>query len=1484
MIPDSFPGNSRDRRFQEVLAEYLQAVESGNAPDRDELLARHPELADELAAYFANRQRFDRLAEPLTLAATGTPGVDPAGRVDEPPGNSDASSAQTITPGATPGSPGKKVRYFGDYELFEEIGRGGMGVVYKARQVNLKRVVALKMILSGHLANADDVRRFHAEAQAAAKLDHPGIVPVFEVGQHEGHHYFSMGFVEGESLAHNLTSGLPSSRRAAELMKQVVEAVAYAHVEGVVHRDLKPANILIDKTGQPRLTDFGLAKCVERGPESAEGSGASSSAVCALTQTGQILGTPSYMPPEQASGQRGAVGPLADIYSLGAILYCLLTGRPPFQAANPLDTLLQVLDREPVPPRQVNSTVPRDLETICLKCLNKEARKRYPSAQDLAADLDRYLAGQPIAARPTGKAERVWKWVRRRPTAAALLLAIGISAIGLPLLLAGLLHNAEQRAQAVQNLTKATADLDTARQQTANEQKLAQKAVQERLTAEKAAESQKQLAKDLKKKMDAATENFKTVFRSMDNNLQAMIKATEKQKQAAREMQAQAKQHADGLRLIGQSSALRVSNPGLALLLAIEGQRRAPGLMANNALREAIDECHEERTIAVGLAHRSAFYTPDGKTIISTPPAGGGSTVRLWEAATGKHVGNLDLPPVQINSATVSGDGNRIVFTFKYHNRSTWYTKQPSASVIYTDCVARVWDLASRKEIAILKGHKSRVVSAQFSPDGKQLVTASWDRTVRLWDTQTWKEIRSIAAHKAGATGAVFSPDGRSILTASTSVQHKRTEDVELPRIENALLDPPAGTLPQGVKPGDQPGSSGYSSSGMAQHAPDMNAVAIWDTATGEQRAVLKHGLLGMHQALDLDPPFFPLAWSAKGDRVLTWSPGISNSITIWDAGTGDARVALPTGFLDQVLFNPEGTRVLTVPHDRRKLSLWDAATGKEGLVIRVLVGVAGVPSFSPDGRWILCACGDKSARIWSAETGEELWAFRGHQLGISSAVFRPDGKRLLTASPDGTVRIWNPNPGDFAVVVRGSHPMHHMAISADGKRLATATGDRFQTQQPPATLWEVATGKRLHTLRDTRASNMFNLEDDLLGEAVSLEFSSDGRGLLVASKDPRGRLVQEPFLGFGKRVEKELPFTPVRFFDVETGKQVLGFEGARGQVGRAAFSPDGKFVLAAENGRKDFRMYGAFGRQIGNGGENIADGQAYVWDARTGKLVQTLQGHVHGITASAWSSDSKRVLTADYSHGFHADQGAARIWDVESGEAMVTLQGDRGGVRLAAFSPDGKHVLLLQSPALYYVEIWDAAMGQVALTLGAPTYYKYSREPDPKEKKIVYKRNGRVVHVASDQDTATGHSATITNAAYSPDGRHIVTTSADKTARIWDAVTGKQLRVLRGHILGLQHAAFSSDGKRVVTASEDETARVWDAETGAELFTLAGHTGPVLSALFTPDGTHVATASTDGTARIWPLDPLPVAVGRQPRELTAEERERFGIGTATNP
>lgn len=316
-----------------------------------------------------------------------------------------AGPSSSIGAGQTARDPGSgplslQLRQIGDYQIVEELARGGMGVVYKARQLSLNRMVALKMILAGQYASEAEVRRFCAEAEAAARLDHPHIVPILEVGRHQGHAFFTMKLIEGNDLARQVGRFVGDPRRAATIMVAIAQAIHHAHRQGLIHRDLKPSNILIDPADRPHITDFGLVKRADAGASS-------------LTASGAVLGTPSYMAPEQAEG--GRVGPAADIYSIGAILYQLLTGRPPFRAATVAETLAQLIEHEPTPPRQLRPTIPRDLELICLKCLEKRPENRYASAAALAADLGRFLRGDGVRAGRSGPVRRLTRWARREP-------------------------------------------------------------------------------------------------------------------------------------------------------------------------------------------------------------------------------------------------------------------------------------------------------------------------------------------------------------------------------------------------------------------------------------------------------------------------------------------------------------------------------------------------------------------------------------------------------------------------------------------------------------------------------------------------------------------------------------------------------------------------------------------------------------------------------------------------------------------------------------------------------------------------------------------------------------------------------------------------------------------------------------------------------------------------------------------------------------
>ena len=363
-----------------VIAEYVQQVEAGQIPDREALLARHPELAQRLRAFFADYDQLDRQAAELRLSADPNRTTDVPGRTGELP----------------------RVRYFGDYELLEVIARGGMGIVYKARQMSLNRVVALKTVLRGELATERDVARFRAEAEAAANLDHPHIVPIYEVGEHDGQQYYAMRYVEGASLARQPRS---DARSEARLVATIAGAVHHAHRRGVLHRDIKPSNILVDTAGSPLVADFGLAKRVD--------------ADHSLTESGAIVGTPRYMAPEQAAGRKDLTVAV-DVYSLGVVLYERLTGRTPFAGETVLELLRQAREEEPQRPSSVCPGLDRDLETICLKCLEKDPSKRYASAEGLQDDLERWLRGEPIAARPVRQAERLWRWCRRNPMVAGL--------------------------------------------------------------------------------------------------------------------------------------------------------------------------------------------------------------------------------------------------------------------------------------------------------------------------------------------------------------------------------------------------------------------------------------------------------------------------------------------------------------------------------------------------------------------------------------------------------------------------------------------------------------------------------------------------------------------------------------------------------------------------------------------------------------------------------------------------------------------------------------------------------------------------------------------------------------------------------------------------------------------------------------------------------------------------------------------------------
>jgi predicted Ser/Thr protein kinase len=611
----------------------------------------------------------DRLVCPVCGAPVGAPPVigprtevlGPAsgttgGRSREPSGTS-ADAPASSAPPAVPG-----------YEILGELGRGGMGVVYQARQTGLNRTVALKMILAGAHAGPEQLARFRAEAEAVARLQHPNIVQVYDVGEHQGTPYFSLEYIGGGSLARHLDGTPVPPRRAAELTEVLARAVHFAHQRGVIHRDLTPGNILLAEDGTPKVTDFGLAKRLD--------------ADSSRTQSGAVLGTPSYMAPEQAGGKNREVGPAADVYSLGAILYELLTGRPPFKADSVLETLAQVVGAEPAAPRLLQPRVPRDLETVCLKCLEKEPRKRYPSAAALAADLGRFLGGESIEARPTPAWERGVKWARRRPALAALLAVSSVAVVAVAAV--GWLDNLHLQ-KALKATSQARAEADA----------------QRGLAVTNEADARRQLE-----------------FARRSLYVQQLTQVAGLWQQ----------EPSRGLELLGDTSrcppALRDFAWGLFHRLCqrdrsvLHGQPHRILCVAcspDGALLAVGDEEGQVRLWDVAAdAERSHFpahrfgvnalaFAPDGRSLIT---GGGDGRARLWDVAT------------TTERVHLAGQHEDAVWTV------AWSPDGVTVATGSIDKRVKLWDVRTGELLATL-WHGNWVNGVAFSPDGKQLAPAS---------------------------------------------------------------------------------------------------------------------------------------------------------------------------------------------------------------------------------------------------------------------------------------------------------------------------------------------------------------------------------------------------------------------------------------------------------------------------------------------------------------------------------------------------------------------------------------------------------------------------------------------------------------------------------------------------------------------------------------------------------------------------------------
>jgi WD40 repeat protein/tRNA A-37 threonylcarbamoyl transferase component Bud32 len=1097
MPVDAQPVNDREQRFQEAILAYLKAADSGLPLGQDELRRRYPDLDAELATFFADQSALEpRLAPLRELHATCVP-----------------ASADGLRP-------------FGDYEALREIGRGGMGVVYRARQKSLNRLVALKVIRAGVLASEEDRRRYRNEAEAAALLDHPGIVPVYEVREHEGQPYFSMKLLTGGSLAalvgqaaslssdgrlaaHPTKGATNDPRLAANFVATVARAVHYAHQHGILHCDLKPSNILLDAGARPHLTDFGLARRVG-GPDT-------------LTQTGVFVGTPSYMAPEQAAGRPGAVTTATDVYGLGAVLYTLLCGRPPFEGATALATLEQVRTRQPDRPSGSNPRIDRDLETITLKCLAKEPGRRYPSAEAVADDLERWLSGQPILARRVGRRERVWLWCRRNPAVAVL--AATTAAVVLA---------------AVPTLAISLALVNREREKTAHALDRA-------------------VWVGVRGSLDQCKYGDLTV--GLLGLAQALGSTTEDDADLQRAVR---------LNLAAWSSQLRRIHlvlthdprPGAdAMILAVayspQGDLLATAGHDGTARLWDARTGEERGVFPHGHEHVNCVaFSPDGRMLATAAQDG---KVRLWKVATTARIGK-DLPyPQPVLGVAFSPDGKRLVATGS-SGPKLWAVEHPASPVLVAELpnhggmmgvamsqggVFVAGQVMGSDAVQLRQAATGAVIgkplrgvralqTAAFSPDGRLLATAGGNGTVDLWKLPEGEHRRSLP-HPALVHGLAFSSDGRKLLTGCQDTVARlwaldaggnQPEQIPLASSVYGVAFTPDGksfAATGGVGSGvvvwdmDQPRAAPIRTSHLIStvcYSPngrllltgganlgaliksqvykcDVGEAQLWDVATGSP----------VGKPMWRQEAVFRAVFSPQGGQVLLGSihplleEPASGDASLWEVGSGTVvrthRSGPGHGVL-AVAFSPDGTRYVT--GDRGKeVQLWDTASGKL-LWKRKRAHELGVRAvaYGPTGRTLVTGSDDKTAQLWDADTGERIGDPMAHPAQVASLALDATGRFLLTGCHDKLARVWDlETRRQVGPTYAHGGPVIAVAWSADGNLLATGGMDGT------ARFWDRATGLPVGPVmrHDEGRWEKLNL-------IPAVAFSPDGRRLATGGMD----------------------------------------------------------------------------------------------------------------------------------------------------------------------------------------------------------------------------------------------------------------------------------------------------------------------------------------------------------------------------------------------
>jgi WD40 repeat protein/serine/threonine protein kinase len=1067
MAPEHAESTEQERLLDEVATAYIKAREAGQAPDPRDWLARYPQLAADLEVFFADQEELERLAGPLQVVARAARGA-----------------AEPLID-------------FGDYELLGELARGGMGVVYRARQKSLNRVVALKMIPPG--GSAEEMRRFRNEAETAAGLDHPGIVPVHEVGEHKGQLFFSMKLLEGGSLAACLGQFRDEPRRAAGLLMEVARAVHHAHQHGVLHRDLKPSNILLDEQGRPHVADFGLARRLQ--------------ADTGLTATGAVVGTPGYMAPEQASGQKGAVSTASDVYGLGAVLYALLTGRPPFQAETVLETLAQLKEREPEPPGRCNRRVDRDLETICLKCLQKEPQRRYGSAEALAEDLCRFLEHLPIHARRPTVWQRASKWAGRHQ-------GVVLAA------LAGLLV-------AMSTLALSVWQIERAREE----------AIRQRDVAEENARDVAARERELQQRLYPADINRAHRLWQLGNHAHA-------RDVLRRQVPQKGQEDLRGFEWYFLWDRCQREEPR-----TLRGHRHAYDVAISPDGKTKISLFVEKNN---GRVYDVAF-SPDGKTLAT---ASQDCTVGLWDVEGGRLLATLDGHAKEVDCvwfspdgrllASHSGDGTIHLWDVATRRRLKVLAREgadvcgvhfrPDGRLItsvYRKGPMRmeIWDPQTGGKCELSSGEVEPPRTVAFSRDGKAIAVAGdLGGAVTVWDVHSGKHLRSLNPGRADTLA--FGPTGKLAVAAGTGSLHgagSYQQEFVFPADASAsavAFSPDGARLVLGGE--DQMLQVWDLNALMREEPLGIMSSRIFGVAFSPDGSMVAagdfDGVVKLYRLPKQRPePLLHFKSDAWVGRVVPSSDGkcllIHQSLPgkvewlLVDRETGLPRstVAFKHDLLpDGSCYSPDGRFVAI--WNARELRLLLAATGRQCFYSPGSHQVA----FAPDSSTFatLEAAGEISLRELPAMA--LVRRFPALPAGQVSLAFSPDGRTLVAGYATGELRTWDARSGaGGGVWARGSDRAHFLVFSPGGDLLATAgeQGDAIQ-------FWDVSGRRPLRSA--TCSSRMIN----------GMAFAPDGKTLAVSQRNQ------------------------VALFHVATGQELFTLEKHRVCHSSVTFAPDGQSLV----------------------------------------------------------------------------------------------------------------------------------------------------------------------------------------------------------------------------------------------------------------------------------------------------------------------------------